>query len=154
MKPDIEYMINLYFDGELEKGKEPMLFSLLSQNEDARNYFKQMNALKTNIPFTMEEVPFDLEKKILYAAAEKNSKNIFTFARTNMFAFASYAATVVLLVLTIFLFIQSREYKSTIQTVSEQMENQKEEIQLLINSLPAAEVTSKYENATVIKANL
>ncbi len=154
MKPDIENMINLYFDCELEKGKEPILFSLLSRDEDARSYFKQMNTLKTNIPFTMEEVPFDLEKKILYSAAEKNSKHIFTFTRTNVFAFASYAATVVLLVLTIFLFIQSREYKNTIQTVSEQMENQKEEIQLLINSLPAAEVTSKYENATIIKANL
>ena len=34
-------MINLYFDGELEKSREPQLFSQLSANDEAREYFKQ-----------------------------------------------------------------------------------------------------------------
>lgn len=151
---DLNNLIDLYFDGELEKGKETFLFTLLAQNEEARNYFKQMNALKTNIPFTMEDMPDNLEKKILYTIAEKNSKPVFSFHRTNIFSFASYAVTVVLLVLTILLFNQSKDYRNTIEAVSKQIENQKDEIQLLINSLPAAEVTTKYENPIVIKANL
>lgn len=154
MNNEIGNLIDLYFDGELEKRKEPVLFTLLSQDEDARNYFKQMNALKTNIPFTMEEVPYNLERKILYTVAEKNTKPIFNFGRSRVFSFASYAVTAVLLVLTILLFVQSNNYKETIQTVSKQIENQKEEIELLINSLPAAEVTTKYENPILIKANL
>jgi len=32
-------MINLYFDGELEKSKEVNLFSLLSSDPTARDYF-------------------------------------------------------------------------------------------------------------------
>lgn len=154
MNNEFEKLINDYFDGELEKSKEPILFSMLSNDEDARNYFKQMNSLKTNIPFTMEEIPYDLEKKILYTVAERNTKSVFNFSRTNIFAFASYAATIILLVLTIFLFIQTQDYKNTIQKVSGQIENQKEEIQLLINSLPAAEVTTKYDNPIIVKANL
>lgn len=147
-------LINLYFDGELEKGKEPVLFTLLSQDEEARNLFKQMNALKTNIPFTMEEVPYNLEKKILYGVAEKNSKPVFIFNRNSIFSFASYAITVVLFIVTIFLFIQSRDYKNTIELVSKQIENRNQEIQLLLNSLPAAEVTTTYENPIVVKAKL
>jgi len=154
MNNEIETLINLYFDGELEKGKEPVLFTLLSQDEEARNYFKQMNALKTNIPFTMEEVPYNLEKKILYTVAEKNSKPIFIFHRSNILSFASYAITVVLFIVTIFLFIQSRDYKNTIELVSKQIENRNQEIQLLLNSLPAAEVTTTYENPIVVKAKL
>ena len=111
MKNNYENMINLYFDGELEKGKEPMLFSLLSQNEEARIYFKQVNSLKTNISYTLEEVPFNLEKKILYTVGEKNSRQFFPIGKTNLFSFASYAVTIILLVISIFLFIQTRDYK-------------------------------------------
>lgn len=154
MNKEIEKLINNYFDGELEKGKEPILFSMLSTDGEARDYFKMMNSLKTNIPFTLDEVPYDLEKKILYRVAERNTKPFFNLSRTNIFAFASYAVTIILLVLTIFLFIQSRDYKNTIQDVSRQIESQKEEIQLLINSLPTAEVTTKYDNPIIVKANL
>ncbi len=70
------------------------------------------------------------------------------------FSFASYAITVILFIVTIFLFIQSRDYKNTIELVSKQIENRNQEIQLLLNSLPAAEVTTTYENPIVVKAKL
>ena len=154
MRNDVENMVELYFDGELEKGKEAMLFTLLSQDEDARTYFKQLNAFKTNIPFTMDELPYTLEKKILYTVAEKNTRQLFPFGKTNILSFASYALTIIFFVVSIFLFMQTNNYKGTLHEVSQQLENQKQEIQLLINSLPATEVTTKYENPVVVKANL
>ena len=154
MNNEIGDLIDLYFDGELEKGKESVLFALLSQDEEARNYFKQMNALKTNIPFTMEEVPFNLEKKILYTVAEKNSKPLFNFGRGTVLSFASYAVTVILLILTILFFVQSNNYKNKIETVSKQIEDRNKEILLLLNSLPSVQVESKLNNEIIVKANL
>ena len=154
MNNEVENLINLYFDGELEKGNEPILFTLLSQDEEARSYFKRANALKNNIAYSMDEVPFNLEKKILYTVADKNSKQSFQINKINLFAFASFAVAVIFIVISIFLFIQTGDYKSTLQTVSKQIESQKEEIQLLINSLPAAEVTTKFENPVTVKASL
>ena len=39
-------MINLYFDGELEKEDEAFLFSLISSDAEGRDYFKIMTTLK------------------------------------------------------------------------------------------------------------
>ena len=36
----INEMINAYFDGELEKGNEALLFTQLSQSDEGREYFE------------------------------------------------------------------------------------------------------------------
>ena len=40
-------MINLYCDGELKKEEESFLFTQLSENYEAREYFKQFNSLQS-----------------------------------------------------------------------------------------------------------
>ena len=71
---EIIRMIDLYFDGELEKGKEPVMFTLLSQDGEAREYFKRSNALKAGIANTMEEFPSKLDEKILRSVGNINEK--------------------------------------------------------------------------------
>jgi len=147
-------MIDLYFDNELEKGKEPTLFTTLAVNEEAREYFKSVNAFKTNIPFTLEEFPPDLEKNILYTVVNTKTKNNFTLPKSRIFYFASYAMTVMLMVLSLVLFLQTNNYRINIETVNKKIDQQSEVIQLLMNSLPVVEVSSIYENKAEVKANL
>ena len=54
-------LIDLYFDGELEKGKEAILFTSLGADQDARDYFKKMNSLQTVMLNEMEEFPQSLD---------------------------------------------------------------------------------------------
>ena len=42
-------MINLYFDGELEKSKEVNLFTLLASDQTARDYFKQLSVIRNAV---------------------------------------------------------------------------------------------------------
>ena len=41
-------MINLYFDGELEKSKEVNLFTLLASDQ-TRDYFKQLSVIRNAV---------------------------------------------------------------------------------------------------------
>ena len=54
---EIKKTIQLYFDGELEKNEEPLLFTSLSQDEEARDYFKSMNLLKNAVDETEGRIP-------------------------------------------------------------------------------------------------
>ena len=50
----IKELINRYFDNQLEKSEEVFMFTQLSQEEGAREYFKQMNVLSESIKNTFE----------------------------------------------------------------------------------------------------
>ena len=58
-------MINLYFDGELEKSKEVNLFTLLASDQTARDYFKQLSVIRNAVDDSTEVFPSDLEERIL-----------------------------------------------------------------------------------------
>ena len=60
----IKEIINQYFDNELSKGEEVILFTQLSQNQAGREYFKEMNSLKNIVGSSLEEYPDSLDKKI------------------------------------------------------------------------------------------
>lgn len=59
----VKEIINQYFDNELNKSEEIFLFTQLSQNEEARNYFKEMNLLNSVIKEGVEEFPQNLDEK-------------------------------------------------------------------------------------------
>jgi hypothetical protein len=105
---DLIEEINLYFDGELEKGKEPALFVLLSGNEEARKYFKKMNFLKTGIINSVTEFPEDLDARILRSASD--SINV-VFSHIKFFIAALSVAAILLLVSTWIFYSKSEEYK-------------------------------------------
>ena len=68
-------MIDMYFDGELKKQEETFLFSELSGNIEAREYFKNSGILKTIVHSEKETFPEELEERILRSIGDKDEKS-------------------------------------------------------------------------------
>jgi len=132
-------LIDVYFDGELEKGKEPILFTTLSADEEAREYFKNLNRLKTHFSNSMEEVPSMLDERILKAAAETGLKQNIFFNRTVYYAGAA-VLVLILLISTFFFYSKSEEYKVQYADLTREVRMQNDKLELLMNALPAVEV--------------
>ncbi|MCK9212681.1 MAG: hypothetical protein M0P61_17775 [Ignavibacteriaceae bacterium] len=141
---ELETMIELYFDGELEKGKEPILFTSLAQDIEGREYFKKLNALKSSLTDTMEEFPGKLDEKILRAVGQLNERQAITFINRKVFNAVTYAFTAILLILTIFFYSRSEDYKTQFADLTREVKQQNEKLELLMNALPTVEVTGAY----------
>lgn len=150
----IYMMIDEFFDGELDKGKEPILFTHLSLNDECREYFKSLNKIKTTITETIEEFPQELEERILYSAANTEKRRfIFNFTG-NIPVFFSYAFASVLLIISIFLYSQSLTYKQSLESTMQQVNRQDQLIEMLFNGLPPARVESNFINQIEIDPNI
>ncbi len=143
-RKELETMIELYFDGELPKGNEPILFTSLSQDIEGREYFKKLNALKSSLVDTMEEFPGKLDEKILRAVGQLNEKEAITFINRKVFNAVTYAFTAILLILTIFFYSRSEDYKTQFADLTREVKQQNEKLELLMNALPTVEVTGAY----------
>ena len=98
----IKEIINQYFDNELTKSEEVLLFTQLSQNEGARSYFKEMNLLKTVMTETVKDYPQSLDDKIL-PKLKGEEKIIYAPKPINrVVSYSSYALAIFLLALSIF----------------------------------------------------
>ena len=147
-------MINLYFDGELAKGEEASLFSLLANDQSARDYFRQLSLIKNFTDNDSEDVPIELEERILRSVISKVSSKSGIFSNTRIFSAISYAAAVVLLVLSGYLFFKVSGYQEKVDSLSQQMMYQTRTIQMLYNSLPGVEVVGTIDNKIVIKPKI
>lgn len=146
--------INRYFDGELEKSKEVNLFSQLASDQTARDYFKQLSTIRNAVNNSEEDFPAELEERILRSVGSKVSakKNLLTNVR--IFSTISYAAALILLFFSGYLFFKVSNYQERVDNLSEQMMMQTKTIQMLYNSLPEVEVRSTIDNAIIIKPNI
>lgn len=149
---ELKMMIDKYFDGELSKNMETRIFTELSNDEEGREYFKQMNKIKSAIQESAEEFPLDLDQKILMKIRSSNEKK--PFLQRSLIPVVSYSFAVVLLIVSLFLYFEVRDYRTELRDTSRQMIEQQKTINLLINSLPSVEVETEIQNAVVIKANL
>ncbi len=151
---NIKDIINQYFDNELTKSEEVILFTQLSQNEEARDYFKEINLLRTIAEETIEEYPNNLDERIFSKLkVEKNIvKPIPNYSK--IFSAISYGLAIVLLALSIFFYTESIQYKNKLELTSYQVKQQNEMIQVLFNSLPQAEVRGTLENEIIIKSTM
>ncbi len=151
---DLISSVELYFDGELSKDKEPVLFSLLSQNEDARLYFKELHFLRSAVLETEEQLPFDVEEKIMCSIVSKESKPIkLIFA--GWLPSIAYAAALIMIVLSAVLFWQISNYQTEVKIISEKLTQQNRTMELILyNSFPTTEVEPKNQNEIIIKASL
>jgi hypothetical protein len=147
-------MINLYFDGELAKGEEATLFSILANDQSARDYFKQLSLIKNLTDNDSEDIPIELEERILRSIGSKVSSKSGIFSNTRIFSAISYAAAVVLLVLSGYLFFKVSGYQEKVDNLSQQMMYQTRTIQMLYNSLPGVEVVGTIDNKIVIKPKI
>lgn len=146
-------MINLYFDGELEKSKEVNLFTLLASDQSARDYFKQLSVIRNTIANSTEDLPEELEERILRSVGASASHKTGIFSKVKIFSAISYAAAVILLFLSGYLFFKVSNYQERVDKLTEQMMIQTKTVQLLFNSLPVVEVRSTFDNEIIIKPN-
>ncbi|MFC2134235.1 hypothetical protein ACFLTH_06415 [Bacteroidota bacterium] len=153
-KSELQFMINEYFDGELEKNKEPLLFTHLSLDEESRDYFKQLNSVKNAIQDTTEEFPDYLEERILYSLEKPAQKNFQGFFNRNLFAVISYSVAIILIFVSVFFYMERLNYQNKYEAKVEQVNRQNQMIKLLYNSLPAAEVERIPENQIIVRAKM
>jgi len=151
---NIEEMIQLYADGELELEKEIILFEQLNRNEEHRINFKKLLQIRSVVRSDITEVPHELEERILYSAlrSDRISLKNRIFGRTS--AIFAYAATVVLMIMSLLLYNEIRQYKFRIESVTQELKTNKQIIELLFNNLPTAEVRSHSINEIIIESNL
>lgn len=141
---EIIRMIDLYFDGELEKGKEPIMFTLLSQDTEAREYFKKLNALKSGMINTMEEFPSTLDEKILRTVGNMNKRQTPFIINKKVFSAIIYSVTIILLILTIFFYSKSEDYKIQFVDLTREVKKQNDKLELIMNALPQVDVSGSY----------
>lgn len=148
----IKELINRYFDNELDKSEEVFLFTQLSQEENAREYFKQINVLSENMKNTFEEFPIGLEEEILNTTVARIGKREkFSF---NFQSIIGYAFSVVLLIISLFIYTQSIEYKKDIEMNIMQISQQNKMLEMMFNALPPTEVRAKFEDEIVIRPTI
>ena len=155
MSADIKKLINEYFDNELEKSEEVALFSILSENEEARDYFKKLNIVRASLNESREEFPMELEERIFRSIENKNQKRKSFFASHSLFTVSSYAFAIVLFIISIILFNKINDYKKEMDNAVKIISSKSETIELLIrNTLPTTEVQANFPNEIIIKSNL
>ncbi|HSL90053.1 MAG TPA: hypothetical protein VK870_12185 [Ignavibacteriaceae bacterium] len=150
----ITELINLYFDGELDKGRESFLFTELSQSPEGREYFKQLSRIKSSIDESLEDFPEELDERILRSVSRTSEKKSSFFNGHRIFAYVSYAVAVLLIVLSGYLFMKVSTYQEKVDNLSQQMNFQTKTIQMLFNSLPGFEVIGTLDNKIIIRPNI
>ena len=147
-------MINLYLDGELDKSKEVALFSLLASDQSARDYFRQLSLIRNTTENSAEEFPFELEERILRSVGSKTQNKVGIFSHLKIFSAISYAAALILLFISGYLFFKISNYQERVDNLSQQIIFQSRTMQMLYNSLPTTEVTAEFSNKVIVKSNL
>ena len=151
---EIKNIINQYFDNELSKAEEVILFTELSQNVVGREFFKEMNNLRNITENTYDDFPSKLDEKILSGISKQESDKPFFYDRSKLFSAASYVVALILLVISIFLFNESAHYKKNVELVYRQVNQQNRMINVLINSLPQTEVRAEFANEIIVTPQL
>lgn len=150
----LKIMINEYFDNELDKKSESSLFVLLSQDDEAREYFKNLSELETVVNETSEELPEDLEERILRSVEKQRKTYLPLIQGKRIFPNVSYALVVLMLILTTYLFVRLEIYQDRVETISNHVIKQARTIEMLYNSLPVVEIREKPNNQIIIKSKL
>lgn len=151
---NLKTMINEYFDNELDKKSESSLFVLLSQDDEAREYFKNLGFLETVVDEISEEPDDDFEERILRSVEKLSNPHLPFFQRIRIIPKLSYAFAILMLVLTTYFFVKLETYQDRIDTISNHLIQQAYTIETLYNSLPAVEVNAKSNNPIIVRSNL
>jgi hypothetical protein len=151
---ELKDLVHLYFDGELEKSKEALLFTSLSRNEDAREYFKSMNLLRKTIHKTESELPRDLEERILRSVGKASVKLPGFFTGQRILSSVSLGIVLLLIILSGYLFMKVSAYEERIEGISNHVILQSKTIRMLYNSLPGIEIRASFDDEIVVKPNI
>ena len=147
---EIKEIINQYFDNELSKSEEIILFTQLSQNDEARAYFKDMNLLRTTTEASFAEYPEKLDEKIFSQLKREEPTPTLRINRSRIFEMVSVGFAILLLALSFFFYNESIQYRNKLEVTSQQVMQQNRMIQVLFNTLPQAEIRGTLENTIVV----
>lgn len=150
---ELKNMIGLYFDGELEKNKESLLFTSLGKDAEARDYLKSMSLIHNAVEESEEEFPEELEERIFHSIKKNEIKSNYGFIKSPA-AVISYSLLAILIILNIYLLGRIGSYNEKMNSVETVVQKQNQMIELLYNSMPVTEIKAEWENEIVIKSNL
>lgn len=150
----IKEIINQYFDNELTKSEEIILFTQLSNDEDARAYFKDMNLLRTTTESSFVEYPEKLDEKIFTQLKREESTPVLRINRSRVFEVVGIGFALLLLAISFFFYNESMQYKTKLEVTSQQVNQQNQLIQVLFHSLPQADVNGKIENEIIVTSKM
>jgi len=155
MKNDeIKYLINRFFDNELDKENEIELFRVLAGSDECREYFKKFNLLKKAAYNDIKPFPLSLEKKIRNGGVSVPARQDTHYLnKTAVQRLIPYAAAIVLLFLSIFYLRKSDAYENQIARLTREVDNQNTKIELLFHALPPVEVTPNYKTTNQLYYN-
>jgi len=150
----MEEIINKYFDGESSREEEMFMFTKLSTDEEAGEYFKSLNLLKNTVEETKEDFPNELDEKLLLSLTdmEENKHTIRKFFSPSVSI--AYAISVILFIILLSFRAELSGYKEKLNLQIQQVNYQSKMINLLFNSLPPAVVKANLENPIIIKPKI
>lgn len=119
-----QMLIQEFNDGELEKGKESLIFTHLSQCSECRDFMKGLNQLNLFAQEEVKEFPSILDEKIFRAIEKREMKmqsNIFT---RRVPAYVSYMLGVIIVLVSIYFFNSTNEYRRELHETVVMMKEQ------------------------------
>ena len=142
-------MCDEYFDGELIKNEESILFMSLSNNEEAKDYFKKQHILKNITREMQEEFPQELEEKILSKTITAVSRR---FNWPKISPVFTYSVILILFFISLFFFNQTNAYKEDIAKIHLDIQRQNRTIESLIYALPTAEIKDIKQKEIIVRS--
>ena len=147
-------MVNKYFDGELQKGEEMLLFTRLSSSDEGRKYFKQLNRIRSAVDDSIEEFPEELEEDILRSISKASAKKSGFFTTHTIVTSISYAVALILIIISGYLLSEVKGYQEKVEKLSGRMIKQSQTIEMLYNSLPEIQVKASSNNEIIVKPKI
>lgn len=139
-------LINAYFDGELSKKDEPALFSMMSADEEARDYFRNLHLLRSGVELSEEDFPDALDNKILMSIASKPVQQFRAGRFQQWMLPAAGAFAVVFALIAFFLMSELQSYRMSLAQLDEKIKTQNQTIEMLYNSFPVVTVKPVINN--------
>ncbi len=152
-KEKVFIRIDEYIDGEIKQSEEESLFAELALDSEARKYLRSLTLLKQTGAGNSSEFPVNLEEKILMATTLKDFSVVRRNLPSKITRYISIGVSVILLIVSLFLYISVNQHRKEIITIVNKLEDQQELIKALYNTLPAAEVRATYSNEIIVKPN-
>ncbi len=139
-------MINSYFDGELSKKDEPALFSMMSADEESRDYFRNLHLLRSGVELSEEDFPDSLDNKILMSVAAKPAAPVRNNRYQQWMFPAAGAFAIVFALIAFFLMNELQSYRMSLIQLDEKIKTQNQTIEMLYNSFPVVTVKPVINN--------
>ncbi len=147
-------IINRYFDGELVKGEETLLFTQLSLSDEGRKYFKQLNRIRAAVDDSIEEFPEEVERDILRTVGSATVKKPRFFTSHTIVTSISYTVALILIIISGYLLSEVKGYQDKVEKLSGRMIKQSQTIEMLYNSLPEIQVKASSNNEIIVKPKI